>query len=144
MSLMKKKSTDLSSFIYSSASRKSSVAKVWIAKSKTSSESFFTVNNADVFSYFKRPFLHSFCLAPFKFLLINVNDFSIFSSVSGGGVSSQADALKLAISKCLAKINIDFRISLRASDYLTSDARVVQPKKAGLRKARKKEQFSKR
>ncbi len=64
--------------------------------------------------------------------------------INGGGLSAQAQAARLAIAKALVKANEDYRPLLRSLGYLTTDIRIVEPKKAGLRKARKREQWSKR
>lgn len=72
------------------------------------------------------------------------NNFDLKVTVAGGGNSGQADAIKLAIAKALIKFNIDFKSTLKEAGCLTRDKRKVERKKYGLRKARKKEQYSKR
>jgi small subunit ribosomal protein S9 len=73
---------------------------------------------------------------------VNAGEFKIF--VNGGGVNGQTDAIKLAIAKSLLKHDESHRTVLRQFDYLTTDIRKVLPKRPGLRKARKREQWSKR
>jgi small subunit ribosomal protein S9 len=68
----------------------------------------------------------------------------IYLFINGGGLSAQAQAARLAIAKALLKKDEAYRPLLRSLDYLTTDIRIVEPKKAGLRKARKREQWSKR
>lgn len=71
-------------------------------------------------------------------------NFDVSLVVSGGGLSGQVDACKLAISKALATMNEDLRSTLKKARLLMRDPREVEPKKYGLRKARKREQYSKR
>ena len=79
------------------------------------------------------------------FLLTQTEEkFDIAVRVTGGGVTGQVDAIRLAISKALVKYNEEFRSILKPESLLTRDARVVERKKYGQKKARKKFQFSKR
>ena len=75
---------------------------------------------------------------------VNDNKFDVNASVSGGGLSGQAGAIKLGISKALVLANSQFRLPLRQKGFLTRDSRVVERKKYGRKKARKSFQFSKR
>lgn len=77
-------------------------------------------------------------------LLGKEKDFDVSVRVSGGGLSGQVDAIKLAISKALSTMNDDLRGTLKKAGLLMRDPREKEPKKYGLRKARKREQFSKR
>nr|YP_010444071.1 ribosomal protein S9 [Haramonas pauciplastida]UTE94958.1 ribosomal protein S9 [Haramonas pauciplastida] len=72
------------------------------------------------------------------------NSYDLVVSVTGGGLVSQANAIKLAIARSLCKINIENRLQLKPIGFLTCDARVKERKKYGLKKARKASQFSKR
>ena len=71
-------------------------------------------------------------------------DYDIQVNVNGGGIKGQAEAIRLGIARALCEINPDFRPSLKAKGLLTRDSRVVERKKPGLKKARKKTQYSKR
>ena len=75
---------------------------------------------------------------------VNDNKFDVNASVSGGGLSGQAGAIKLGISKALVLANSQFRLPLKQKGFLTRDSRVVERKKYGRKKARKSFQFSKR
>jgi small subunit ribosomal protein S9 len=78
-------------------------------------------------------------------LLTNSNNkYDIFVTVNGGGISSQLEAIRLAIAKALLTINSEYRKSLNESSLLTRDARIKERRKYGLRKARKAPQYSKR
>ena len=119
--------------------RKSSVARVSYKKGNGK----IVVNNCEVLDYFKRKSLVMMLNQPFE--LVNFNnkyDFSI--NVKGGGLTGQAGAVKLGISRTLEKIDPSFRDVLKKTGMLTRDARVVERKKPGQPGARKKFQFSKR
>lgn len=121
--------------------RKTSVAKVaLVAKS---GDLQITVNGIDYKKYFTKLILRDIVFAPFALLGV-ANGYAANVVTSGGGKSGQADAIKLGLSKCLAKASEEFNVILRKHSFLTRDARQVEPKKYGLKKARKKEQFSKR
>ncbi|MDH3003924.1 MAG: 30S ribosomal protein S9 [Flavobacteriia bacterium] len=74
----------------------------------------------------------------------NKNKFDILITVFGGGINSQAEAISLAISRALCKINLENRSILKPKGLLTRDSRIIERKKYGRKKARKKFQFSKR
>lgn len=79
------------------------------------------------------------------FLLFKLQKkFDTIVKVEGGGLSAQADAIKLGVARALCEINASHRPVLKLNGYLTRDARIVERKKAGLKKARKAPQFSKR
>ena len=82
-------------------------------------------------------------MAPFE-STNTVGHYDVSINVFGGGISGQADACKLAIARSLDKINEEFRPMLRVKGLLTRDSRMVERKKPGLKKARKRFQFSKR
>nr|YP_010338112.1 ribosomal protein S9 [Erythrolobus coxiae]UNJ17697.1 ribosomal protein S9 [Erythrolobus coxiae] len=73
-----------------------------------------------------------------------ISDYDVQVNANGGGLSSQADAIRLGIARALCKVNPDYRPILKTNGLLTRDARAVERKKYGLRKARKAPQFSKR
>ena len=99
-------------------------------------------NIADLNKYFSRALLSMIIKKPFE--TINNNNFSVNVSVKGGGLSGQANAVKLAISKALVNYDSKFRVALKKEGLLTRDSRVVERKKYGRRKARRSFQFSKR
>ncbi len=123
--------------------RKSSVARVYFSPS-AGSKSEFIVNKMPVDKYFSgRGDLVKTAKSPLGFLgyekpcIIKVN-------VNGGGNKGQAESIKLGLSRALSQMDEETRKKLRASGFLTRDSRVVERKKPGRRKARKKEQYSKR
>jgi small subunit ribosomal protein S9 len=101
-----------------------------------------TVNKRDAKDYFGREALVDMALAPFK-VTDTVDHFDVIATCNGGGVSGQAGALRHGIARALLSAG-DYRSDLKKAGFLTRDARVVERKKYGLRKARKKPQFSKR
>ena len=121
--------------------RKTSVAKVaLVAKS---GDLQITVNGLDFKQYCTKLIHQDIVFAPFAVLGV-ANGYVVNVATNGGGKSGQADAIKLGLSKCLASASDEFNVILRKHSFLTRDARQVEPKKYGLKKARKKEQFSKR
>lgn len=121
--------------------RKTSVAKV--ALTSKSGDVQITVNGLDYKKYFTKLIHQDIVFAPFAVLGV-ANGYVVNVVTNGGGKSGQADAIKLGLSKCLASASDEFNVILRKHSFLTRDARQVEPKKYGLKKARKKEQFSKR
>ena len=100
------------------------------------------LNKRDGVEYFGREALLNYALAPFK-VTDTVNHFDVIAKCEGGGVTGQAGALRLGIARALLEAG-DYRAELKKSGYLTRDARAVERKKYGLKKARKRPQFSKR
>jgi len=74
----------------------------------------------------------------------NAQNYDIMVNVRGGGISGQAEAIRLGISKALVDINEEYKSALRQAGFMTRDSRVVERKKPGQKKARKRFQFSKR
>lgn len=101
-----------------------------------------TINKRDGKDYFGRQALVDMALAPFR-VTDTVDHFDVIATCNGGGVSGQAGALRHGIARALLSAG-DYRSDLKKVGFLTRDARVVERKKYGLRKARKKPQFSKR
>ena len=101
-----------------------------------------TVNKRDAMSYFCRKNLVDDALAPFK-VTDTAGSFDVIALCDGGGLSGQAGALRLGIARALLQAG-DYRADLKKAGYLTRDARVVERKKYGLKKARRRPQFSKR
>ena len=120
--------------------RKCAVSRCYLTKG--TGEIF--VNGVEYVVFFKNnPLLYHVVLLPLK-LLKSEKDYNIKVDVYGGGFSSQADAIKLSISICLSKVSPENRALLKSSGYLTTDSRIVERKKPGRKKARKRFQFSKR
>ena len=101
-----------------------------------------TINKRDGKDYFGRQALVDMALAPFR-VTDTVDHFDVIATCNGGGVSGQAGALRHGIARALLSAG-DYRSDLKKAGFLTRDARVVERKKYGLRKARKKPQFSNR
>jgi len=101
-----------------------------------------TINGRDGKEYFGREALLNFALAPFK-TTDTVNHFDVVANGIGGGVSGQAGALRHGIARALLQAG-DYRAELKKAGFLTRDPRMVERKKYGLKKARKRPQFSKR
>ena len=125
--------------LYATGKRKNSIAKVWLIPNGNGE---IKVNKKDLNKYFSRSLFNMIIKKPFE--TINNNNFSVNVSVKGGGLSGQANAVKLAISKALVNYDSKFRVVLKKEKLLTRDSRVVERKKYGRRKARKSFQFSKR
>jgi len=101
-----------------------------------------TINGRDGKEYFGREALLNFALAPFK-ATDTVSHFDVVANGVGGGVSGQAGALRHGIARALLQAG-DYRNDLKKAGFLTRDPRMVERKKYGLKKARKRPQFSKR
>ncbi len=119
--------------------RKTSVARVYL----TEGEGKVTVNGKDYTDYFPIAVLQFKIQQPFK-LTDTVDKYNLSVTVKGGGTTGQAEAIRLGISRALTEINPDYKTLLKAEDLLTRDPRMVERKKFGQKKARKKFQFSKR
>ena len=119
--------------------RKTSVARIFVSEGKGA----ITVNKKKYTDYFPTPTLQYKIQQPF--LLTNTEgNYDLNVTVKGGGTNGQAEAVRLAISRALCKINEEFRTELKPEGLLTRDPRMVERKKFGQKKARKKFQFSKR
>ena len=119
--------------------RKTAVARIYLSKGKGK----ITVNKKDYKDYFSTGTLQYKVQQPLM-LTENLTSYDIKVSVYGGGVTGQAEAIRLAISRALVSINEEFRPILKPEGLLTRDPRMVERKKYGQKKARKKFQFSKR
>ncbi|WCR58556.1 30S ribosomal protein S9 [Wolbachia endosymbiont of Ctenocephalides felis wCfeJ] len=126
--------------LYATGRRKESVARVWI---KPGSGKFSVNQKDELLSYFKRESVCQTVKMPF-IVTSMLDKYDIFATVKGGGLSGQAGALAHGISRALSKISQDLHSILRKKGFLTRDSRVVERKKYGQHKARKKCQFSKR
>mgnify|MGYP000423773911 FL=1 len=119
--------------------RKTAVARVYVSEGKGN----ITVNGKDFKSYFSTATLQYKVNQPLT-LTDNDGNFDININVYGGGVTGQAEAVRLAISRAMCEVNEENRGVLKPEGLLTRDPRMVERKKFGQKKARKKFQFSKR
>ena len=124
---------------YATGRRKSSVSRVWIKYGQPK----ITVNGKPLNKYFLRKIYSAILEAPL-FKTDNLDKVEIFSTVSGGGLSGQAGAIRLGISRALILVDPENRTLLKSNGLLTRDSRKVERKKPGQPGARKKFQFSKR
>ena len=119
--------------------RKTSIARIFMNEGKGA----IIVNKKKYTDYFPTPTLQFKVQQPF--MLTNTEgNYDLNVTVKGGGTNGQAEAVRLAISRGLCKINDEFRAELKPEGLLTRDPRMVERKKFGQKKARKKFQFSKR
>jgi small subunit ribosomal protein S9 len=124
---------------YATGKRKDAVARVWVRPGAGR----ILVNEKEYTEYFGRPVLQMIIRQPIM-LTDRMGQFDIQATVSGGGLSGQAGALRHGISKALTYYEPELRPVLKRNGFLTRDARVVERKKYGKRKARRSFQFSKR
>ena len=119
--------------------RKTSVARIYLSKGKDK----MIINGKDYKDYFPTTSLQYKIIQPFK-LTDNLGKFDLSVNVHGGGITGQVEAIRLAISRALCEISDENRPLLKKEGLLTRDPRMVERKKFGQKKARKKFQFSKR
>ncbi|QEO09273.1 30S ribosomal protein S9 [Protaetiibacter larvae] len=120
--------------------RKEAIARVRLVPGGTS----FTVNGRTLEDYFPNKLHQQLINDPFKVLDL-IGSYDVIAKITGGGPSGQAGALRLAIARALNEIDRENnRPALKKAGFLSRDARVIERKKAGLKKARKASQFSKR
>ena len=119
--------------------RKTAVARIYLKPGSGQ----VTVNKRDVKQYFTTSILQYIVNQPFQ-ITGNEGKYDLKVNLDGGGVKGQAEALRLAISRALVEINGEWRSSLKSKGLLRRDPRMVERKKPGQKKARKKFQFSKR
>ena len=124
---------------YATGRRKNAIARVWIKPGKGD----INVNGKTVTTYFARPVLRMLITQPFL-ISDRYNQFDVFCTVNGGGLSGQAGALRHGISRALTYYEPELRGILKLAGFLTRDSRVVERKKYGKAKARRSYQFSKR
>ncbi len=124
---------------YATGRRKNAVARVWIKPGKGEIQ----VNGKKVGQYFARPVLRMLITQPFL-VADRYNQFDVFCTVVGGGLSGQAGAVRHGISRALTYYEPGLRGILKVAGFLTRDSRVVERKKYGKAKARRSFQFSKR
>lgn len=119
--------------------RKTSVARIYL----TSGKGEITVNHRDYKDYFSSDILQTIINQPFTTIQA-VGSYDVKINVAGGGTTGQAEAVRMAIARALCEVNAEFRPVLKKEGFLTRDPRMVERKKYGRRKARKRFQFSKR
>jgi small subunit ribosomal protein S9 len=124
---------------YATGKRKNAVARVWLNRGK----GMITVNTKDFTKYFARPVLQMLLQQPIK-AAAREGQYDVHVTVTGGGLSGQAGAVRHGISKALTYFEPDLRPVLKKGGFLTRDSRVVERKKFGKMKARRSYQFSKR
>ena len=124
---------------YATGKRKNAIARVWI-KPGTGK---ITVNGRDVEVFFARPVLRMIINQPFA-AVEREGQYDLVCTVKGGGLSGQAGAVRYGLSRALTLFEPALRRTLKQGGFLTRDARVVERKKYGRRKARRSFQFSKR
>ena len=136
---VREKKTDAQGRAYATGKRKDAVARVWIKPGSGK----VTVNGRDVEVYFARPVLRMIIQQPLE-VANRVDQYDIVVSVAGGGLSGQAGAVRHGLSRALTHFEPELRSLIKREGFLTRDARVVERKKYGRKKARRSFQFSKR
>lgn len=124
---------------YGTGRRKSSTARVYLKPGSGS----ITINNRSIDEYFGRETARMIVRQPLVVTEME-NKFDVKINVDGGGGSGQAGAIRHGITRALIDYDEEFRRPLRAAGYVSRDSRVVERKKVGLHKARKRPQYSKR
>jgi small subunit ribosomal protein S9 len=129
--------------IHSLGRRKTAVARVYMEEAGKDKPAGIQVNGRDYKAYFNTSALHYKVEQPLR-MTENLERFHIRINVDGGGITGQAEAVRMALSRALCEDNADNRPILKPEGLLTRDPRMVERKKFGQKKARKKFQFSKR
>jgi len=119
--------------------RKCAVARIYM----TAGNGNITVNGRDYKDYFPTPPLQYICRQAFE-TIGALEQYDVNANLDGGGISGQAEALRMAIARALCEVNIEDRSALKVKGLLRRDPRMVERKKPGQKKARKRFQFSKR
>ena len=119
--------------------RKTAVARIYLKEGS----GVITVNKRNLTDYFNTPTLQDKVKQPFALLGIE-DTYDVKVNVYGGGITGQAEAIRLAISRALCELDVENRAVLKPEGLLTRDPRMVERKKFGQKKARKRFQFSKR
>ena len=137
--ILREKQVDAQGRAYATGRRKDAVARVWLKPGSGR----ITVNGRDQEVYFARPTLRLVINQPFG-VAAREGQYDVVCTVSGGGLSGQAGAVKHGISQALTRFEPQLRGSVKAAGFLTRDSRAVERKKYGKAKARRSFQFSKR
>jgi small subunit ribosomal protein S9 len=119
--------------------RKTSVARIYLTPGKGE----IVVNERPYKEYFRSEILQNVVDQPFT-TLTEVGKYDVIVNVKGGGVTGQAQAIRMAISRAMVEMSATNRPALKKEGFLTRDSRMVERKKYGRRKARRRFQFSKR
>ena len=125
--------------IHAIGRRKHSVARVYVKAGKGK----ITINNKDYKDYFPTPLLQ-YKIEQSQNTISSSKNFDVKVNVFGGGLTGQAEAIRLGVARALIKLDSENKSVLRKEGLVTRDPRMVERKKPGQRKARKKTQFSKR
>lgn len=131
--------TDSQGRVYATGKRKTSIARVWLKPGRGD----IIINHQTWEEYFPRESLRFRIAQPLRHTS-RATQYDVWCTVLGGGLSGQAGAIRHGISKALQIYEPELRVSLKAEGFLTRDSRRVERKKPGLRKARRRPQFSKR
>jgi small subunit ribosomal protein S9 len=124
---------------YGTGRRRESVARVYIKQGAPR----FTVNGRPVEEYFRNVAWHTAAVEPLKFTQM-LDQIEVKAQVKGGGVGGQSGAVRMGLSRALARLNAELRPALRKNGFLTRDPRMKERKKYGQKGARRRFQFSKR
>lgn len=124
---------------YGTGRRKDSTARVFLKQGTGKLE----INGKTLDQYFGRPTSRMVVAQPLELLEV-ADKFDLYITVNGGGITGQAGAIRLGITRALIQYDVTFRSALRKAGFVTRDARAVERKKVGLHKARKRPQYSKR
>jgi small subunit ribosomal protein S9 len=130
----------MSEIIHCIGRRKTSVARIYLTKGKGK----ITINEREFANYFPTGVLRTIVHQPFSVITPEGDVHDVTAMINGGGIKGQAEALRLAIARALVKENPENKPLLRAAELLTRDPRMVERKKPGQKKARKRFQFTKR
>lgn len=124
--------------------RKTSVARCFFKPAKNAGGGKIVVNDRPMETFFPVDILQIKVMQPFVVLSMSAADYDIQVNVKGGGITGQAEAVRMGFSRVLVEMNEENKKPLRAAGFMTRDSRMVERKKPGQPKARKKTQFSKR
>jgi small subunit ribosomal protein S9 len=124
--------------------RKTSVARCFFKSAKKAGAGSLTINGRPLEVFLPVDVLQIKVMQPFVVLDLAANDYDIQVNVNGGGITGQAEAIRMGFSRALVEINEEYKSPLRKAGFMTRDSRMVERKKPGQPKARKKTQFSKR
>ena len=124
---------------YGTGRRRESIARVYIKQGPAG----FTVNGRPVDEYFRNVAWHTAAVEPLKFTQM-LDQLEVKAQVKGGGVGGQSGAVRMGLSRALAKLNPELRPALRTNGFLTRDPRMKERKKYGQKGARRRFQYSKR
>lgn len=119
--------------------RKTAISRIYMSAGSGA----ITVNGKDYKQYFPTEVLQIILNQPFS-TINGVGGYDVKVNVRGGGVAGQAEATRMAIARALVEMNAEFRPALKKEGFLTRDSRMVERKKPGRKKARRRFQFSKR